>query len=136
MSREHICARCALARFPRGLPPNICTSVNPCIHIHGAKQSRVQWLRAQCSRAQHLRIMISNSSLEQPLRAHRRPEAGSNSLFGRTGGTGQARTAFSNAFWALLHLFALFCAFLSHLERKWRRHLEGPRTPLRTRTLV
>ena len=36
-------------------------------------------------------------------------EAASNSLFGRTGGTGQARTAFSSAF---LSPFAPFCAFL------------------------
>ena len=69
----------------------------PCMYMHGAKQSKVQWLRAQCSRAQHFRIVISNSSLEQPLRTHRRhrsrleqalrahwrQRAGSNSLFER-----------------------------------------------------
>ena len=78
--------------------------------MHGAKQSRVQWLRAQCSRAQHFRIVISNSSLEQPLRTHRRHRsrleqplrahwrhrAGSNSLFER--------------------LFEPFCAFLRFFE--------------------
>ena len=48
------------------------TSVDPCIYMHGAKQSRAQWLRAKCSRAQHFRIAISNSSLEQPLPTHRR----------------------------------------------------------------
>ena len=88
----------------------IYTSVDPCIYMHGAKQSRVQWLRAQCSRAQHFRIVISNSSLEQPLRTHRRHRsrleqplrahwrhrAGSNSLFER--------------------LFEPFCAFLHFFE--------------------
>ena len=33
--------------------------------MHGAKWSRVQWLRAECNRDQHFRIVISNSRLEQ-----------------------------------------------------------------------
>ena len=48
----------------------IYTSVNPCISMHDAKRNRVQWLRAECNRDQHFRIVISNSSLEQPFRAH------------------------------------------------------------------
>ena len=45
----------------------IYTSVDPCISMHGAKQCRVQWLRAQCNRDQLLRTAISNSTLEKPL---------------------------------------------------------------------
>ena len=39
------------------------TSVNPCISMHRAKRSRVQWLRARCDRDQQFR-MILNSRLE------------------------------------------------------------------------
>ena len=38
--------------------------------MHGAKQSRVQWLRAQCKRDQHFCIVISNRRLEQLLSMH------------------------------------------------------------------
>ena len=31
----------------------IYTSVYPCMSMHGAKWSRVQWLRAECNRDQH-----------------------------------------------------------------------------------
>ena len=50
-----------------GVRANIYTSVDPCISMHGAKQCRVQWLRAQCNRDQLLRTAISNSTLEKPL---------------------------------------------------------------------
>ena len=46
------------------------TSVDPCMSMHRAKQSRVQWLRARCNRDQHFRIVISNSRLGQPPCAH------------------------------------------------------------------
>ena len=107
----HSALLCSVHGYARG--HTIYTSVDPCIYMHEARQSRVQWLRAQCSRAQHFRIAISNSSLESLFERTGSTEAGSNSLFERTGGTGQARTAFSSAF---LSPFAPFCAFLSLFE--------------------
>ena len=66
----------------------VCTSVNLCISMHRAKQSRVQWCRAKCNRDQHFRIVISNSRLGQPLRVRTGgTEASSNRLFECTGGT-------------------------------------------------
>ena len=59
----------AAAYFPT--TSDIYTSVNPCISMHDAKRNRVQWLRAECNRDQHLRIVISNSSLEQYFRSPR-----------------------------------------------------------------
>ena len=110
--------------------------MDPCIYMHGAKQSRVQWLRAQCSRAQHFRIVISNSSLEQPLRTHRRHRsrleqplrahwrhrAGSNSLFERLfeplcalATPNQAQTAYLSTLAAANQTQAARAAFLSAL---------------------
>ena len=66
------------------------------MHIHAqAKQSRAQWLRAQCNQDQDFRIVISNSRLEQTLSFERTGgiEAASNSLFERTGGSTAGESA-------------------------------------------